>query len=86
MNPIMNNTKWRECITLLASHGVYLQLQLVGEADFPSIMKPQIKCYRILRLQIVCLCSGALATNLFMRLGSPKHCFLRGCLMPMHLP
>ncbi|GGN17941.1 hypothetical protein GCM10007984_16080 [Shewanella putrefaciens] len=35
MNPIMNNTKWRECITLLASHGVYLQLQLVGEADFP---------------------------------------------------
>ena len=31
----MNNTKWRECISLLASHSVYLQLRLVGEADFP---------------------------------------------------
>jgi len=31
----MNNTKWRECISLLASHCVYLQLRLVGEADFP---------------------------------------------------
>lgn len=31
----MNNTKWRECISLLASHCIYLQLRLVGEADFP---------------------------------------------------
>ena len=31
----MNNTKWRECMTLLASRPVYLQLQLVGEEDFP---------------------------------------------------
>ena len=31
----MNNTKWRECISLLAAHSVYLQLRLVGEADFP---------------------------------------------------
>jgi len=31
----MNNTKWRECMTLLASCPVYLQLQLVGEEDFP---------------------------------------------------
>lgn len=31
----MNNTKWRECMSLLAAHCVYLQLRLVGEADFP---------------------------------------------------
>ncbi|MFV0595285.1 hypothetical protein [Shewanella sp.] len=31
----MNNTKWRECLSILASHRVYLQLRLVGEADFP---------------------------------------------------
>ncbi|MBP7664702.1 MAG: hypothetical protein KA770_12815 [Shewanella sp.] len=35
MSSMMNNTKWRECMTLLASRPVYLQLQLVGEEDFP---------------------------------------------------
>lgn len=35
MNSMMNNTKWRECMTLLACRSVYLQLQLVGEEDFP---------------------------------------------------
>lgn len=31
----MNNTKWRECLSILAAHRVYLQLRLVGDADFP---------------------------------------------------
>lgn len=31
----MNNTKWRECLSVLASHCVYLQLRLLDEADFP---------------------------------------------------
>ncbi|ABI38836.1 conserved hypothetical protein [Shewanella sp. MR-4] len=31
----MNNTKWRECLSILAALRVYLQLHLVGDADFP---------------------------------------------------
>uniref|UniRef100_Q0HVM3 Uncharacterized protein n=1 Tax=Shewanella sp. (strain MR-7) TaxID=60481 RepID=Q0HVM3_SHESR len=31
----MNNTKWRECLSILAAHRVYLQLRLVGDVDFP---------------------------------------------------
>ncbi len=31
----MNNTKWRECLSILAAHRVYLQLRLVADADFP---------------------------------------------------
>lgn len=32
---LMNNTKWRECMNILASHSVYLQMRLVGETNFP---------------------------------------------------
>lgn len=35
MHGLMNNTKWRELLSLLSQNQVYIQLKLVGDDDFP---------------------------------------------------
>ncbi|QXO18540.1 hypothetical protein [Vibrio ostreae] len=35
MHGLMNNTKWRELLSMLSKNQVYIQLKLVGDDDFP---------------------------------------------------
>ncbi len=35
MHGLMNNTKWRELLTLLSSYQIYIQLKCVDDDDFP---------------------------------------------------
>lgn len=34
MHGLMNNTKWRELLTLISGYPIYIQLKLVKDADF----------------------------------------------------
>ena len=34
MHGLMNNTKWRELLTLISGYPVYIQLKLVKDTDF----------------------------------------------------